>query len=89
MWKTFVLISTLSFISANLISTENISKCTEYSPCVRFCCANCTIDFNVKDKPGADKFKRDYAIIQGRPCQKMYALEPEDYPEDAWSFQTV
>lgn len=39
--------------------------------------------------PGADNFKGDYKILQGRLCSEMYRLEPEEMPEDDWSFLAV
>lgn len=85
-WKTVALTLICLTIS---VQSKDIPKCTDDSPCVRFCCENCMIDYDVRDQPGADRFKTDYVVLKGRPCGKMYALEPEDYADDAWVFLAV
>ena len=69
-------------------------------PCIRFCCPK-----NSKDcYPSNNKLivtneneevviidisENKYGILTGRPCEKIYHLEPEDYDEDRWNFYNV
>lgn len=84
-WKSIVFFVALAALNCK----EAVALCNEYSPCVRFCCDNCTIDLDVSDQPGADTFLTDYSPLLGRPCTQMFVLEPEDYPDDIWSFIAV
>lgn len=82
-WKVLI---TLSLVISEAVNAE--VSCSKTYPCVRFCCENCT-DLDVNDQPGADNFRSDYHVLRGRPCLKMYTLEPNDYTEDVWSFTEV
>ncbi|XP_070491483.1 uncharacterized protein [Chironomus tepperi] len=66
-------------------------------PCIRFCCHihdnKCNIPdvFSVKNDNG-DDFEinvndNKFGIVIGRPCEKLYFLEPEEFQEDLWSIQ--
>lgn len=87
-WIAIILI-TASFRFNHVLADISVLECSDESPCVRFCCSNCSYDFDVKNMPGADNFKGDYKILQGRLCSEMYRLEPEEMPEDDWSFLAV
>jgi hypothetical protein len=64
-------------------------KCNENFPCVRFCCSNCTDGFSIDDQLGAEKLKASFKVLNGRPCDQMYVLEPADYISDVWTFLAV
>jgi len=63
-------------------------------PHVRFCCTgteDCdnSDNFTIYHLPGVSSFKANYEILEGKPCEKMYRLEPESYEDDSWSFIEV
>lgn len=76
-------------LTVELRTSSALRECTKAHPCVRFCCANCTKDFDVKDQPGAEKMITDYQALFGRPCGEMYVLEPAEYPYDRWTLTEV
>lgn len=67
-------------------------------PCIRLCCveeesnsSTCiqtetlTVPTHDEDEE-IDLTANRYGVLVGRPCAKMYKLEPQDYPDDRWYF---
>lgn len=81
-----ILFALLTISNAETVKPIN---CNASSPCVRFCCENCTIEADIRDQPGADSLKTDYVVLRGRACDEMYELDPDEYPDDRWSFLAV
>lgn len=75
----------------------------EYKPCIRLCCLESaggknerclkTQEFQVETNDGEEKtldiHSDEYGVLMGRPCNRMYQLEPQDYPDDHWTFLKV
>jgi hypothetical protein len=75
----------------------------EYKPCIRLCCLESsgginptcmkTNELTVPTIDGEEKILNiengEYAVLTGRPCGRMYKLEPLDYPDDQWAFLKV
>lgn len=70
----------------------------DLKPCIRLCCtrdesnsSDC-IQSNKLIVPTHDEDEEidltsdHYGVLVGRPCAKMYKLEPQDYPDDRWYF---
>lgn len=68
-------------------------------PCIRLCCLqkeengiNCVttetlvVPTSEVDEEIVDLTGKDYGVLVGRPCEKMYVLEPQDYTDDKWFF---
>lgn len=87
----FLRLFAIIFALLTISNSEAIKpiNCNASSPCVRFCCENCTIEADIRDQPGADSLNYDYAVLWGRPCGEMYSLEPDEYSDDVWSFLAV
>lgn len=68
-------------------------------PCIRLCCIaeesnneacvrTDTLRVPTRDEEiEIDRFGDDYGLLVGRPCGKMYKLEPQDYADDRWYFE--
>lgn len=65
------------------------ANCSVDLPCIRFCNESFTTAFNISVQPGSENFKSGFKAVYGRPCQHLYALEPEDYPDETWTFLAV
>lgn len=85
MWKAIAIITILAGIFGQEIESHD---CSDEFPCVRFCRKNCT-NYVLGDEPGVENLKSNYSVLLGRPCESMYKLEPEEYDEDVWSFESV
>lgn len=85
MWKA---IAIFIFLAGAFSEKIESNDCSDEFPCVRFCCENCT-DHVLGDQPGLENFKDDFAVLSGKPCPKMYRLEPEEYQDDVWSLESV
>lgn len=67
-------------------------------PCIRLCCIEETNNNSACVKTDKlivptqfeyeeiDLSGRTFGVLIGRPCGKMYKLEPLDYPDDRWYF---
>jgi Methuselah N-terminus len=68
-------------------------------PCIRLCCAveednhelcissSATLEVPTQDlDEEIDLTGKIYEVLVGRPCEKMYKLEPQDYSDDRWIF---
>lgn len=67
-------------------------------PCIRLCClagevngTNCITTETLvvptrEEDEEIDLSGKDYGVLVGRPCARMYNLEPQDYPDDKWYF---
>lgn len=64
-----------------------------YKNCIRICCKEdreiCVksdtlykIPLPDGDERNLDLNSNEYGVLIGKPCQEMYRLEPEDYPDD-------
>lgn len=70
--------------------SQDDSECTASLPCVRFCCFDKEqCNFDISELPEARNVDGRFKIFQGQPCNRSYALQPELYPEDFWSFKPV
>lgn len=70
----------------------------KYKPCIRVCCKSddpydsCvkseSISVTLKDgeEEEIDLNKGSYGVLIGKPCEKTFALEPEEYDYDQWVF---
>lgn len=72
-----------------------------FKSCIRLCCrdslnieSDCvkTKILSVPTKNGQEEIdlsSEKFAIIEGWPCEKMYALEPQEYDYDEWFFEVI
>lgn len=72
-----------------------------YKNCIRICCKgdskkNCVITDTLVNIPvGEDDetnitlSSNQFGILQGKPCNEMFKLEPFDYEYDKWTFLKV
>ena len=70
----------------------------DLKPCIRLCCvgdennSSACIQTDTLTVPTHDEDEEidlsgnRYGVLVGRPCAKMYKLEPQDYPDDRWYF---
>lgn len=96
---TFQLINfTMDHLNNKTPTADYVRGCIcLYKPCIRFCCTDDECiknslfvpDFRENSEGIINLWEHNYGILRGRPCAGMYMLEPLDYPEDQWSFNSV
>lgn len=68
-------------------------------PAIRFCCNNLNCEeftgdeFLVPKDYDLDLYETievsEFEILKGKPCEKIYKLEPFDFHDDRWNFSKV
>lgn len=97
-YQEFDYVENFAHVKTNV--NPHIRGCVcKLKPCIRFCChknsKECipsnklTVKIENEETKVIDIGENNYGILIGRPCEKIYHLEPEDYDDDRWIFINV